>query len=747
MGQYNKAIITAAGESLIARAIVGEIQLNITKAKTSDHKYPDSTYFKDLTDMQGIKQVMTSPETKVLSGDLIQTRVLFSNEEIQATYYIQNIGLYAMDGAQEVLFCIVTATTPDEMPQYNGVASTSYIYNIQNAVQDAAELNIIVSPSGTATLQDVQERVGASGGDISETVIETLEHIDTKYPVPSAGESTKVFMGKVKKYIEDTKPLDADMFVYVSTTGSDTTGTGESTAPYKTITYALSKVPRDLGGYTATVNVADGTYNESVNITGYNGGYLYIKRNGAQELNNLCNIKSISVQYCSNVSVVGFNLTNTEGTSVFAKMCEFVNVVYCQSIVTTVSDEVSFNFDYVSVGRISGCRSLSHNMCLRSYQSNVFSQNWSDDSWGTYGIFTDGGGCVTKGNTFQPRGLVANEVTPGGSIAVSNYGAKIGTLPANIALYVATTGSDTAGDGSSAKPYKTIQNALETLPKDLGSRTVTVNVADGTYEEGVNVVGFISGRLIIQSKDHATVINTLCNVYRIQMINCLAGVTIQGLNLYAPSGAGIDIYDSRSVSVFRVSCTSINNVNAAIYVENSIAHINECILSNHAYGIVVGAGSRAVCSGNTGINNTTGVRSTFGGVAHLVGNNLLPLSQAFGGSTIYENGTQISPLITSGLSCTWGTISGGYIRHGNLTGQAMITIQLFILTSVAVTAYTAYYITGFPQVDATNVAVTFAPQNSVSNCYLDGTTICFIPNANIGSGAGFLLNATYKTIV
>lgn len=219
MGQYNKAIITDAGESLIARAIVGEIQLVITKAKTSDYKYPDNTDFKALIDMQGIKQVMTSPETKVLSGDMLQTRTLFSNEEISATYYIQNIGLYAMDGTQEVLFCIVTAVTPDEMPQYNGVASTAYIYNIQSVVQNAKTIHITVNPSGTATVQDVLERVDATGGDISETVIETLEIIDTKYPIPKAGETTKVFMGKVTKFINDFNDYIKVREVTLSATG------------------------------------------------------------------------------------------------------------------------------------------------------------------------------------------------------------------------------------------------------------------------------------------------------------------------------------------------------------------------------------------------------------------------------------------------------------------------------------------------------------------------------------------------
>lgn len=305
MGQYNKAIITATGESLIARSIVGEIQLTITKAKTSDYKYPGSTDFKALTDMQGIKQTILFPETKVLENDVIQTRTLFSNEEISTTYYIQNIGLYAMDGTEEVLFCIVTAETPDEMPQYNGVASTSYIYNIQNVVQDAAQLNITVNPSGTATIQDVLERVDATGGDISETVIETLEPIDTKYPVPSAGESTKVFMGKVKKYIEDTKPLDADITLYVATTGSDITGDGTSTKPFKTIQYAIDILPRDFGGYNVQIVVIAGTYDENLRFLGYGiSGTLTIIITGDTAVNGIYMENSNVVFSGSSSSVV-----------------------------------------------------------------------------------------------------------------------------------------------------------------------------------------------------------------------------------------------------------------------------------------------------------------------------------------------------------------------------------------------------------------------------------------------------------
>lgn len=65
--------------------------------------------------------------------------------------------------------------------------------------------------------------------------------------------------------------LRGDVTFYVSNTGSDVTGTGTTSLPYATITKALSMIPKDLGGRSATINIASGTYNESVVITGFTG--------------------------------------------------------------------------------------------------------------------------------------------------------------------------------------------------------------------------------------------------------------------------------------------------------------------------------------------------------------------------------------------------------------------------------------------------------------------------------------------
>lgn len=62
--------------------------------------------------------------------------------------------------------------------------------------------------------------------------------------------------------------------VYVAQTGSDITGTGANTAPFATIQAAVNALPKNLGGFHATIDVAEGTYDERVIIDGFMGGRL-----------------------------------------------------------------------------------------------------------------------------------------------------------------------------------------------------------------------------------------------------------------------------------------------------------------------------------------------------------------------------------------------------------------------------------------------------------------------------------------
>lgn len=70
------------------------------------------------------------------------------------------------------------------------------------------------------------------------------------------------------------------------------------------------------------------------------------------------------------------------------------------------------------------------------------------------------------------------------------------TIASATTFYVATTGSDTTGDGSVGNPWQTIQFAFNTICSTYELRAiVTVKLADGTYTENVTINGHTNGSL------------------------------------------------------------------------------------------------------------------------------------------------------------------------------------------------------------------------------------------------------------
>ena len=118
-------------------------------------------------------------------------------------------------------------------------------------------------------------------------------------------------------------------------------------------------------------------------------------------------------------------------------------------------------------------------------------------------------------------------------------------LTANLTLYVATTGSDATGDGSAALPFATIQHAYDTLARlyDLSGFSATIQVEDGTYNQGVYISGGLVGQvdwssLIIQGNIAAP-------------DNCVLTATVAGA-----LGALIDVGFNGAATIrgFKLSC-------------------------------------------------------------------------------------------------------------------------------------------------------------------------------------------------
>lgn len=203
MGKYNGAVVTTAGQNVIAQAITGT-ELTWTVMRTSSVAIPQGTDLTTLTSLSGIEQTSKITDASVYGNNVIQLSSRFSNTGIATVYYIQTVGIYGqLAGGAETLIAVMTAVTPDEMPVYDPDSPSAFIFNTQITVQNADAVTMTVNDTGTATVADLNRKVDINGGDVSDTVVNTVTASTAEYPVPSAGDSVKTIIGKITKFCAD----------------------------------------------------------------------------------------------------------------------------------------------------------------------------------------------------------------------------------------------------------------------------------------------------------------------------------------------------------------------------------------------------------------------------------------------------------------------------------------------------------------------------------------------------------------
>lgn len=210
MGKYNGAVITTAGQNVIAQAISGT-ELTWTAMRSSSTAIPAGTNVETLTTLSGIEQTTHITDATVYGENVIQVSARFSNTGIATAYYIQTVGIYGqLAGGSETLIAVMTAVTPDEMPVYDPDAPSAFIFNVQITVQNAQSVTMTVNDTGTATVADLNRKVDIQGGNVSSTVVTTITTSSASYPSIAAGDTVAVAAGKVNKNLADLGSLKMD---------------------------------------------------------------------------------------------------------------------------------------------------------------------------------------------------------------------------------------------------------------------------------------------------------------------------------------------------------------------------------------------------------------------------------------------------------------------------------------------------------------------------------------------------------
>ncbi len=332
---------------------------------------------------------------------------------------------------------------------------------------------------------------------------------------------------------------------------------------------------------------------------------------------------------------------------------------------------------------------------------------------------------------------------------VKKFIENVKPLEAAVTFYVATTGSDTNGDGTQENPFKTIQKAIDMVPKNLNNLMATIMLADGVYDN-ISISGFSIGTLFIRPSARVNTLNNECVVKNIVIRSCRCMVHLNSLNVVESTAKKVIDIDRANVvrlDHLRIVQPNPSWVGIEAYMDSSVI-ITECEISNHANAIYADF-SRIFVSKCTGSGNNYSLNVSSGG--RIVCDGTLPgwtvgfAIQNTGGSIFNQNGTQIWDMGTTGISCLWGYIIGGYVRNGNRNGIAIVTLQLRVNVTTALTAGTEYSITGFPYPPSA-ICIASSNNNVTTTCFMDTNgTLYWRVNQNITVGSPIMFNATYLT--
>lgn len=169
-------------------------------------------------------------------------------------------------------------------------------------------------------------------------------------------------------------------------------------------------------------------------------------------------------------------------------------------------------------------------------------------------------------------------------------------------IFISTTGSDSTGDGSQAKPYATFTKALTTLPKNLNGHSVYIHVANGVYAETVIFSNFFGGTIVLTSGTY-TISGLQVIDSQLAVSGALISIEGYGQTTYGLTVQGYGKFHS-------TSNLTISNTGIGIHVSNgSFVGLNGVTTTINSTNIAVHANGGSVCSLGTltGVGNGNGI--------------------------------------------------------------------------------------------------------------------------------------------
>ena len=226
--------LTTAGQALISNVQAGECKIVWTKAQigsgTWDGDLSSATALKSPQQTVDITSVTASGEST------IQVRVVFSNEDMETTFVLHELGIFAKSDtaasdASDTLIGIMTFDNSAEIPAYNGTYALRQIFNL-NFVLSISSVVTVEPTSALATTKEIS--VETERAQAAETELQNL-HKHAVYTISASGwtasDSLYVYSQKVTAVYRDRPDIYQSPI-----SGTDATDT--EVAAYGRIKYA-----------------------------------------------------------------------------------------------------------------------------------------------------------------------------------------------------------------------------------------------------------------------------------------------------------------------------------------------------------------------------------------------------------------------------------------------------------------------------------------------------------------------------
>lgn len=230
----------------------------------------------------------------------------------------------------------------------------------------------------------------------------------------------------------------------------------------------------------------------------------------------------------------------------------------------------------------------------------------------------------------------------------------IGFADSNKTIYVDYRGSDENADGSTTHPFKTIQAAINSIPKFLAGHTITIDIGFGVYNERVLLENFVGGKIIFGNPG---------NVFTI----------IGGIDIDNCSCVESNIYQiERNTESSRPLFVAKNGSNVFIYSDMVIDGIDA-----GTTGMIIENNSHVVAN-----NNMKLTANNCGGIASANTNSFISFDIIEGSENIVGVQASRGAIVsykTNTASTMWGNnaTSGGLILTGsNSTNLSGATLDL-----------------------------------------------------------------------